>query len=71
MLAAQLAQALSEHAWPLTSVAVWLMLRTSARTAAQLIRATAWNWLLRCQGVPEDERRKLITDAAQRDLKSS
>lgn len=51
---------------------VWFLLRTRvARTAAAIIRVTAWDWLLRRKGVPANARRKLIADAAKRDLESS
>lgn len=55
--------ALSQHAWPPTLIFfIWLLLRS------RIVRTAAWVWLLRRQGVPEVKRRKLITEAAQRDL---
>jgi hypothetical protein len=69
---AQVARAIGEHAWltPLIPV-VWFMLRTRmARAGAQVIRVATWDWPLRLKGVPDDDRRKLIADAAQRDLES-
>lgn len=69
---AQIALAISEHAWlaPLVPV-VWFVLWTrTARTAAWIIRVFAWDWLLGLKGVSEDTRRRLIADAAQRDLES-
>jgi hypothetical protein len=72
MSTAEIARVLIEHAWlaPLVP-AVWFVLRTRiARTAAWMLRVSAWDWLLRLKGVPDDDRRKLISDAAQRDLES-
>ena len=71
MSTAQVVQALIERAWlaPLIPI-VWLVLKLT-RTAARILRARAWDRVLQGNGVSEDERRKLITDAAQRDLKSS
>jgi hypothetical protein len=72
MWAAEVARAIGEHAWlaPLP-LAVWFMQRTRiARTAAWILRVSAWDALLRFKGVPEDERRRLVADAAQRDLES-
>jgi hypothetical protein len=68
---AQIMQMLVERAWlaPLIPV-TWLVLRLT-RTAARITSARAWVRVLQGNGVSEDERRKLITDAAQRDLKSS
>lgn len=51
---------------------VWFLARTRIiRTAATIIRVTAWDCLLRRRGVPISTRRKLIAEAAQRDLESS
>jgi hypothetical protein len=51
---------------------VWFLLRTRvARTAAAVIRVTTCDWLLRRKGVSASARRKLIADAAKRDLESS
>ncbi len=51
---------------------VWFLLRTRiARTTAVMIRVAAWDWLLSRKGVPVSTRRKLIADAAKRDLESS
>lgn len=51
---------------------VWFLLRTRiARTAAMIIRVTAWDWLLSRKGVPARTRHQLIADAAKRDLESS
>jgi hypothetical protein len=71
MVAAQVVQALLERAWlaPLIPLS-WLVLRLT-RTAARILSARAWDRVLQGNGVSEDDRRKLITDAAQRDLKSS
>ncbi len=71
MSTAQVVQALLERAWlaPLIPV-TWLVLKLT-RTGARILRARAWDRILRGNGVSEDQRRKLITDAAQRDLKSS
>lgn len=71
MSTAQVVQVLLERAWlaPLIPV-TWVVLKLT-RTAARITCARAWVRVLRGNGVPEDERRKLITDAAQRDLKSS
>lgn len=50
---------------------VWFLLRTRiARTIATIIRVSAWDRLLRRKGVPVRTRRKLIADAAKRDLES-
>lgn len=71
MSTAQVLQALVEHAWlaPLIPI-TWLVLKLT-RTAARILSARAWVRELRGNGVADDECRKLITDAAQRDLKSS
>jgi predicted LPLAT superfamily acyltransferase len=63
--------ALIERVWlaPLIPV-TWLVLKLT-RTATRIFSARAWDRVLQGNGVSEDERRKLITDAAQRDLKSS
>ena len=51
---------------------VWFLLRTGiVRTAATMIRVTAWDWLLSRKGVPLSARHKLLTDTAKRDLESS
>jgi hypothetical protein len=70
MSTGQVAQALIERAWlaPLIPL-VWVVLKLT-RTAARITCARAWDRVLQGNGVSEDERRKLITDAAQRDLKS-
>lgn len=67
----QVARLLIEHLWlaPLIP-AVWLMQKL-ARTAARMIRVSAWDWLMKLKGVPEARRRELIDGAAERDLKSS
>jgi hypothetical protein len=55
--------AVSQHAWtPSLILFVWWVLRT------RIVRTAIWVWLLRRQGVPEVKCRKLISDAAQRDL---
>ena len=72
MLTAQIMQqVLVERAWltPLIPL-IWLVLKLT-RTAARITSVRAWNRMLKANGVAEDERRKLITDAAQRDLKSA
>lgn len=62
----QVALAISEHAWPVTLILFgWWALRT------RVVRAAAWSWLLRRNGVPVRERRALIVAAAQRDLDPS
>lgn len=71
MVTAQITQLLFERAWltPLIPL-IWLVLKLT-RTAARITSVRAWNRILKDNGVAKDERRKLITDAAQRDLKSS
>ena len=69
----QLALAIRDYAQlaPLILI-IWLLKRTKiARTAVRIIRVAAWDWLLRRKGVSESTRRKLIAEAAQRDLESS
>lgn len=69
---AHLALAIKDYAWlaPLLPV-VWFLQRTHTfRTVAKIIRVVAWDWLLRLKGVPESTRRKLIADAARRDIES-
>lgn len=57
------ALAASQQAWPFSLLlTVWWVLRT------RIVRTAAWSWFLHRQGVAKTERRKLITDAAQRDL---
>jgi hypothetical protein len=52
--------------------AVWLLLKTrTARTAARIVCTCAWDAVLRIKGVPRAERLRLITEAAERDIKSS
>lgn len=70
MSTAQVVQALIERAWlaPLIPI-TWLVLKLT-RTAARILSARAWISELRGNGVADDECRKLITDAARRDLKS-
>lgn len=71
MSTAQVVQALIERAWlALLIPVIWLVLKLT-RTAARILSARAWDRVLRGNGVSEDERHKLIIDAAQRDLKSS
>lgn len=69
-MSTQIVRALVEHAWlaPLIPV-TWLVLKLT-RTAA-LIFSALRDRVLRRNGVSHDERCKLITDAARRDLKSS
>lgn len=71
MAAAQVVQMLIERAWlaPLIPI-TWLVLKLT-RTGARILSTRAWVRMLRGNGVADDECRKLITDAAQRDLKSS
>jgi hypothetical protein len=71
MSTAQIMQMLVEHAWlaPLVPV-TWFVLKLT-RTAARILSARAWIRKLHGNGVSEDECRKLITDAARRDLMSS
>lgn len=71
MLTVQTMQVLIERAWltPLIPL-LWLGLKLT-RTAARITSVRAWNRMLKDNGVAEDKRRILITDAAQRDLKSS
>lgn len=60
-----------EYAWlaPLAP-AIWVLLRTRiTSTVAKIIRVSAWDWLLCLKGVPDDERHRLISDAARQDLK--
>jgi hypothetical protein len=69
---AQLAHLIYDYRWlvPLPP-AVWLVLRTPARTVARIFRAAAWSWLLKREGVSAARRRELLDGAAQRDLESS
>jgi hypothetical protein len=70
---ARVAQVILDYAWlaPLAPV-VWLVLKTrTARTTARIIRACAWDGVLRLKGVSRAERLRLIAEAAERDLKSS
>ena len=70
---AQLTWLIRDYAWlaPLLPL-VWFLQRTCiARTAAKIIRVAAWDWLMKAKGVPMSTRRKLIADAARRDLESS
>jgi hypothetical protein len=61
--ATQVVLAISEHAWPATLVmAIWWALRT------RVVRAAAWIWLLRRQGVSKAKCGELITGAMKRDL---
>jgi hypothetical protein len=71
MSTTQVVQVLIERAWlaPLIPV-IWVVLKLT-RTAGRILSARAWDRVLQGNGVSEDERRKLIADAAQRDLKSS
>jgi hypothetical protein len=61
----QVTRLLIEHLWlaPLI-LSVWLMQKL-ARTAARMIRVSAWDWLLKLKGVPEARRRELIDGAAE------
>jgi hypothetical protein len=71
MVSAQVVQALIERAWLAPLIPVTLLVLKLTRTAVRILSARAWIRELQGNGVSEDERRKLITDAAQRDLKSS
>jgi hypothetical protein len=68
----QLAWVIRDYAWlaPLLP-AVWFPQRTGIARTARIIRVTAWDWLMKAKGVLESTRRKLIADAARRDLESS
>lgn len=69
---AQLVLAIKYGLVALSPPIVWYLLRTRiARTFATIVRVVAWDWLLRRRGVSADTRRKLIVDAANRDLESS
>jgi hypothetical protein len=59
-----------EYLWLAPSVgAGWWALRTRlARTVSKIIRVEAWDHRLRAKGVSANERRKLLTDLARRDL---
>lgn len=50
----------------------WFLLRTRmAHTLAMVVRVATWDWLLRRKGVSMNARRKLIAEAAKRDLEAS
>lgn len=70
MSMAQLALTISEYVWlGALAPSIWVVLRTrTARTAARIVRVSAWDWLLHVKGVPGTKRRELILDAARRDL---
>lgn len=73
MSTARVAQMIFDYAWlaPLAPV-VWFALKTcTSRTAARIVCACAWDAVLRLKGVHRAERLRLITEAAERDLKSS
>lgn len=60
MATAQVVQALIEHAWlSLLIPTTWLVLKLT-HTAAHIVCTRAWDRVLRCSGVPEDERRKRV-----------
>jgi hypothetical protein len=68
----QLAWVIRDYAWLASLLPLVWFLRTGiARTAARIIRVTAWDWLMKAKGVSESTRRKLIADAARRHLESS
>lgn len=59
----QVAQAISEGAWPAA-----LLLAALLVLKITIVRAAAWNVFLKIIGVSKAERRKLGVEAAKRDL---
>jgi hypothetical protein len=63
----QVALTVWDHAWSASFVPpAWFLAKTRiARTAYGIVRACAWDSILRLKGGPLSKHRKLLTDAAQ------